>query len=521
MKNRVLTFILTLLLSSAAFAQAGYQKPPKEVLDVLNAPETPSVSVSPNAATLALLTPLRYPPIAELAEPMLRLAGLRINPLSNSRYRQPYFVELKFKPVAGADGDEVAVALPAGVRLISPEWTADGKYLAFGNVTETGVELWVADAATGKATKVNGVQLNTALGGFSWMPDQRNLLVTLVPANRGPAPAYRDLTPLGPSIQETEGRTGAVATFQDLLKSPNDEKLFEYYGTSQIAKVSLDGKVTPIGKPALHGNVEVSPDGRYLLTERFERPFSYQFPYFRFPKKVEVTDISGGNVVHTVAEIPLQNDLPVQGVPVGPRSIGWIPTESATLIWAEALDGGDPRTKAEHRDKLMKLAAPFTGGTTEIVKIQQRYQGRMFGETGGMMWFNDFDRDTRRRRVFMTDHRAPSAVKLLSDLNVADRYNNPGNPVMRTLANGVSVIRQNGDDVFMVGAGSSPEGDRPFFRRMNVKTLETNEIFRSSGEEYESFIAMLDDIGMNFLTRKESVEEPPNVFMRQVCRRSR
>lgn len=515
MKNRVLILILALFLSSAAFAQTGYQTPPKPILDVLNAPETPSVSVSPNAKTLALLTPLRYPPISELAEPMLRLAGLRINPLSTSRYRQPYFVELKFKPVSGAD--EVAVELPARARVISPEWSADGAHLAFGNVTDSGVELWIANASTGKAAKVEGLQINTAYGGFSWMPDQRSLLVTAVPQDRGTAPAYRDLTPLGPSIQETAGRTGAVATFQDLLKSPNDEKLFEYYATSQLVKVSLEGKVSNIGTPAMHASAEASPDGRFILTERIHKPFSYQFPHYRFPKKVEVIDAASGRPVHLVAEIPLQNDLPVQGVAVGPRSVGWIPTESATLVWAEALDGGDPRAKADHRDKLMKLSAPFEAAPSEIVKIEHRYQGRSFGEKNGMMWFNDYDRDTRRRRVFMTDYRTPSTVKLLSDLNVSDRYNNPGNPVMRTLANGASVIKQNGDDVFLSGAGSSPQGDRPFFRRMDLKTLEVKEIFRSSGDDYETFVAMLDDIGMNFLTRKESVEEPPNLFMRQVC----
>ena len=58
----------------------------------------------------------------------------------------------------------------------------------------------------------------------------------------------------------------------------------------------------------------------------------------------------------------------MQGVPTGPRGYGWIPTEPATLIWAEALDGGDPRTKVTPRDKLMKLAAPFTGDADRAAK---------------------------------------------------------------------------------------------------------------------------------------------------------
>jgi dipeptidyl aminopeptidase/acylaminoacyl peptidase len=85
------------------------------------------------------------------------------------------------------------------------------------------------------------------------------------------------------------------------------------------------------------------------------------------------------------------------------------------------------------------------------------------------------------------------------------------------LPSGPLVVRQNGDNIFLSGAGSSPQGDRPFFRRMNLNTLKTEEIFRAGTEEYEAFVAMIDDNGMNFITRKESISEPPNVFLRQVC----
>jgi len=226
---------------------------------------------------------------------------------------------------------------------------------------------------------------------------------------------------------------------------------------------------------------------------------------------------SNGRPVYTVADIPLQNNLPVQGVPIGPRGYGWVPTEGATLIWVEALDGGDPRKKVTPRDKLVKLAAPFAGSPSEMLKIENRYQGRAFGENDGLMMYFDFDRDTQRRRVFATDYRNPVSSKLVSDLNTNDRYGAIGTPITKNLPNGQSVIVQNGDDIFLSGPGASPQGDRPFFRRMNLKTLKTDDIFRSGTEEYESFVAMLDDTGQNFLTRKESVTEPPNIFLRQVC----
>jgi dipeptidyl aminopeptidase/acylaminoacyl peptidase len=514
MKKLSLLFIVA-LFAVQSFAQSGYQKPPKEILDILNAPATPATSISPARDKIALLEPLRYPPVSELAEPMLRLAGLRINPRTNAQHRQPYSVKVTLKNIA--DGKETPVNLPAGAKIISPNWSADGRYIAAGNVTPVGVELWIIETASGKATKIKNAMVNTAFGGFDWMPDQKSLIVNLVPKNRGAAPDYRDLVPGEPNIQETAGKTGAVQTFQDTLNSPNDERLFEYYTTSQLAIIGVDGKIKEIGQPGIYGSIDPSPDGNYILTSRIKRPFSYLYPFSRFPADIEIWD-KNGNRVKTLANNTLQDNLPVQGVTTEPRGFGWIPTEPATVIWTLALDGGNPANKAEFRDKLMKLAAPFNSEPAEIVKIEHRYQGRTFGENG-MMLFYDFNRDTQRRRIFMMDYRNASAPKMISDLNVRDRYNDIGQPVMKLLPNGRSVIHQIGDEIFLTGAGASPEGDRPFLRKMNLQTLKTDEIFRSGADEYESFVAFTNQNGTQFITRREDLTTPPNLFLNDTVAR--
>src|SRR5262245_57320885 len=310
------------------FSKGTYKQPPKEIMDILNAPAIPSTSVSPVRDKIAILEPLRYPPIADLAQPMLRLAGTRVNPNTNGPHLQPYSVSLKFKNIS--DGKETAATLPPGAKVTGLQWAPDGKHVAFGNVTPTGIDLWIATTATGKASRVKDVHVNTAFGGFDW-EDSSIISATLVPANRGPAPAYQNITPSAPNIQVTTGRRGTVPTVQDLLKSPNDEKLYDYYATSQLALIDLNGKVRNIGSPAIFDSFSISPDGKYVYASRIHRPYSYIFPESRFPKTQEIWD-TNGKVVQKLPDVPLLDAIPPQGVPTGPRGYSWVPVEPATLM---------------------------------------------------------------------------------------------------------------------------------------------------------------------------------------------
>ena len=233
--------LLAFTFVKATAQTTGYQKPPQAVLDVLNAPLTPTASISPSRDYMALIEGVRYPPIAELAQPMLRLAGLRINPNTNGQYRAPYGVKMWLKKIA--DASEMSIALPPNAQVSLPQWSADGKHFAFTNTTPTGIELWVGETATGKVRKLDNVAVGAAFGEpFQWMPDARTLLVQLVPANRKTAPAPSSV-PGAPNVQESSGKSGPVTTYQDLLKNPLDEDLFDYYATVQLARVdAMSGK---------------------------------------------------------------------------------------------------------------------------------------------------------------------------------------------------------------------------------------------------------------------------------------
>lgn len=506
-----LAVLALLIFADIGFAQQGYKKPPKEVLDILHAPVTPGVSVSPTRDNIILATGLRYPPLADLAQPMLRLAGRRINPAANSPHRYQYGVALTLKRIA--DGSEVKIEVPANAKISGVEWSDDGKHFAFLNGTPNRVELWVGDAATGKIRNVRNVAINSVMGNaLNWMPDNRTLLVQLVPATRGAPPATPSV-PNEPNTQESSGRPGPVRTFEDLLKSPHDENLFEYYATSQLALVdAATGRSTPFGQSAIFQGLSVAPDGRHILVTRAHRPFSYLFPDGAFPKEIEVWDTKG-KLVYKVASLPLADQVPIEGTITGPRQVRWRPNEPATLVWVKALDGGDPKKKVPHRDSVVSIKAPFSGQPVEWFKTEHRFQGGGFGENG-LVLFADFEREKRWVRTFAFDPAKPeTAPKLIWSRNIQDRYSDPGTPVTRALGGSRAIIQQ-GDSIYLTGAGSSQEGDRPFLDRFNLQTLKAERIFRSEATSYETVVALLSDDAKQFITRRESPADAPNYFIR-------
>ncbi len=501
----------------------GYQKAPQPISDILNARPTPLVQLSPNGKWLLAADRLANPPISDLAQPMLRLAGIRINPSTNGRHHPPRFVSLRLFYTGGNEQAEVTV--PHNAYLSVPEWSQDSQHFVFTNTTNNGIELWIGQIGTYTAHAIPKIKVNAILGEpVQWMPDGKTLLVMTVPATRGLPPAAPK-TPDGPIIQESDGKRAPVRTYEDLLQDAHDEDLFDYYATSQITLVS-NGVATPVGKPGVFSRVEASPDGKHLLVSRIHRPYSYILPESEFPREVEIWNLAG-KVEYKVADLPLEEHVPIEGVPLGPRDYQWVPTQPATLVWADALDGGDPKAKAPYRDEVMMLAAPFTDDPKELVKLEQRFvpagaAGGGFRSGSAIEWgdngiglIHDYNRDRRWVRTFLIDSSRPGEQpKLIWERSIRDRYRDPGSPLMHTLANGKRVMQQEGNSIFLVGSGASPKGEFPFLDRFDLNMLKGERIFQCEDGHYESVVALLTDDGSRFLTRHESPTDPPNYFIR-------
>jgi dipeptidyl aminopeptidase/acylaminoacyl peptidase len=519
-------FKQSLLLVITTFVLAGettYQKPPKAVLDVLNAPLTPTISVSPQHDYAILMQPVRYPSIAEVAQPMLRLAGIRIDSNTNGMHLAPNYTSFAIKRLS--DGGDVHVTLPGAPNLSAPIWSPDGKQFAFTNTTAKGIELWVGATATGQTRPIEGAAINgvrvggggrgggASNGAVEWLGDNKTLLVHLIPANRGPAPAEATI-PTGPHTQESLGHAGPAPTFEDLLANAHDEDLFDYYATAQLAYLdSATGKSTHLGKPGIYAIVRPSPDEKHLMVSRIHRPYSYQLPAGAFPQDVEVWDRTA-RPEYKIAALQLAERTPLGGVRTGPRSYDWIPEKSATLIWVEAQDGGNPKEKVPFRDRIVSHAAPFQGEPKEVFKTEQRFRG-IQPLANGKALVEDYERTKRVLRTMEIDLDKPgTAAKMISSRNERDAYNDPGTALMKMMPNGRRAVIQAGEEILMSGLGASPTGDHPFVDRFDLSTGKKERVFQSEQTAFETVVSVLDDKGTRLLTRRESPTEPPNYYIR-------
>jgi dipeptidyl aminopeptidase/acylaminoacyl peptidase len=503
-------------------AQTTYQQPPEPIAKMLDAPPIPIVVPSLDGRFLLELDRPALPPIGEVAVPTLRIAGDRIDTRSTDDPRHATLTGLRIQPVDGTAEREVN--LPAGARIHYVRWSPDGRRISMVVQEHLGgpLTLWTADVETGAAHSLSDRALDAAAGDpCGWLPADEGLVCRFRPADQGPVPEPAAV-PVGPTIEQSSGRAVANPTYEDLLASSNDEALFDHYYTAQLARVSLSGALTPLGQPGIIVTNTPSPDGRYVLVEARHRPYSYRVPETRFPTTIEVWDASTGAVVTRIADVPLQESVPISfdAVPVGPREVRWRADQPATLSWVEAVDGGDPHQPPVDgaRDHLLDVAAPFTSPPVVLDGAGYRITGVTWNRPDRAIlterWWN-----TRQQRTWAVDPSRPgSAPRLLFERSYEDRYADPGTfvtaagpfgwPVLLTTADGRSA--------YLSGDGASQEGDRPFLDRIDLGTLRTTRLWRSEAPYYDSVAVVLDPGARRIVTRRESVHDVPQYVVREL-----
>ena len=461
--NYLFSALLSLALASPGMAQeTNYQRPPAVIEEVALAKLSPIIRISDNNQWALQLERSPYRSIAKLAQPELKLAGMRISPETFNTSRQAEYTGASLMNIATQEEIKIE-GIPDNAVITEASFSPSSNKVALFVEEADGVYLYICTPEQPVAQKVSTRKINATSGAeILWISDNE-FITLMVPENRGKAPE-KPTVPSGPIIQESTGKVMPARTYQDLLKNPYDEQLFDYYFTAQLVRIK-EGAVYEIGKPAIYGStLSLSPDKSLLLIATVHRPYSYQVPVYNFPQKFEVIDLQG-NSIYTLADNPTIN------IPMGydttspyPRQFGWRSDQPATVYWAEAQDKGDPKqNKTDFMDIIYQISYPFNSEKQEVAKTEKRFRNILWNDDAFALLI-ETSRETRKNRTFTFKPCSSESPVLLFDVSTDDNYNNPGNPLTIKNAYGKYIVYTNKahNELLMLAQGASPKGDMPY-----------------------------------------------------------
>lgn len=523
-KKTVLLALSSLFLQLPVYSQESnniipnkYMIPPKEIVNIVDAPLSPVINISPNSEYMLIMERPALPSISEFSAPELKLAGIRINPLNHSVSRTLSYNNLKIKKLSTENASKIK-GLPSKAKINYVTWSPDSKKVAFTNTKENGIELWFIDIEKKQANLVSKMNLNATFGKpFQWLSDSQNLICTVVPGDIKSEPEKPKFSS-SPIVQESMGKKSASRTYPDLLTNSYDEKLFEYYFTSKLVKLSLDGKSQRLTDKLLISSFEASPDAKYILVQSIHRPFSYVVPYYRFPEKSEIIDMSG-KIVKDLFDAPLAEEIPTSfdAVPTGKRNISWRNDKASTLYWLETQDKGDPKIEVKVRDIIYTLNSPFKEKAKSLIQLSSRFDEIIWGDSKLAIvkekWWK-----TRKEKTWILPPDFPQfQPKLVYDRSYEDKYSDPGQPITKSNKYGTQVLLTSSDNsIYLTGLGASSEGNKPFLDKLNLKSLEPQRLWRSSPPYLENLVNVIDEKNLRLVTKIESTSKQPNYYVRNV-----
>jgi dipeptidyl aminopeptidase/acylaminoacyl peptidase len=520
MKKTTFSILSCLFLGTSIFAQENltYQKPPQEIMELVDYEKAPSVLMDSKSENILFTYRNTYKNLEDLSQDEMKLGGLRINPTTNISSTLTYVNNLKVRKFKGKDLIQVK-GLPANPKIAYITWSPDEKSVAFTNTTATGVELWVLDVSSGWSHKVTEAKLNANLGSpYTWFANSQSILVKMLPAVRQELINTSKALPTGPTISNSNGSKAQNRTYQDLLKNKMDEQNFETLITSELYEVKFDGSKSLWKEKDMWSSLSVSPDRTYVLASKMQRPFSYIVQYDRFSFNTTVFKING-ELVKEVNNVPLTEVLPkgTMAVREGKRNLAWRADKSSTLYFVQALDGGDPEKIVDFRDELYLWEAPFNAEPKQLVKTIQRFEDVIWGDDNIAILVDNWWNTRITKTYVFNPSNTTIAPKIIFDRNSQDAYSDPGSFELVKNQFGKYVLSLTKNEALLLGNGFTEKGQFPFVDKMNLVTLKKQRLYVSKFTNKKETLVSFSNVEKGeLLVSIESKTDYPNYYVRSI-----
>jgi dipeptidyl aminopeptidase/acylaminoacyl peptidase len=518
------SFAIAFFAATFSQAQIKYQQPDKIVSDLVSSPGFSYPFFNPPFTEFVKYRNQLTPSIEYTHRPFLKLAGARFNPKNLAPVSGGYKVDFRYFDAKNSKDKSIVFAPNSFVRSLS--WSPNGKKLAVVVEAPRCVELWTVEIPSLKKHKIPEVCLNTALGSegtYHWLNDEALLVLRRA--------SLKDIeisqaTPTGPVVKESSGKVAQNRTFQDLLKTPQDAEALAVALKSKITILQLkSGTKKDLGPVDTYSVIDPSPNKKWMILARLERPYSYIVPYTLFKRERLLWSLDG-KVKKSLGYVGPFENVPIQGVIPGPRELHWDPAQPQRYYHVEAQDGGDWKTKVPFREFIYLNTIENNLGeirTEKIAQLENRFSGiTPLEDSAQGILIADYDRDSDLVRNFRLKP-VGSTYELKEYLrrNENDGYSDPGSVVMgRNQYNeavGRIQKRPDGDFIYWMGKGATPDGNRPFLGRMNLADMKMAEVFRSAVDKYEEIWGLFPNEFSRFLVRRESPTEAPHFEVRTLA----
>jgi dipeptidyl aminopeptidase/acylaminoacyl peptidase len=526
-----------------AIVAEDYIEPPAHIAAAVLAPRWEDVSLGNGDVTNTwfLQTVSDGPPsLASYAKPHLNLGAWRIDPAAKRNRNLTTRNAVGYRLVHRDGQRTIDLEVPNGARVSGASWSPDGSQVAFFAHYDDGSHIHVADVEDGDSRQITREHvLATNVTNIQWSQDGSEIFTFLPPENWGPAPEKPPVpeTPMVRLTTETENR---LRTYFDLLEDPWEIETIKHFSTGQVAAIDVDSRrVTRIGPEVMATSIDPAPDGQLLRVTQMVPPFSYIVPATSVGSKTELWD-RDGNVIEVLDERDLRESAVDDGDDDDEEEDD--APEKRGLTWRT--DGGegmmflrrDPAPEGEEdeeteeqeeeqearMDRLYFWLPPYSDDSIEEVYASERQmQSVAFDAEGGMLFI------TRRQgngqngtvRIHAVDLSAPDEEYLVyereGDVEITEE---PGSLAYMPGPNGGRVVRTtaDGSSVFLTGTqyfeDPNVDAPRPFADRVDIRTGETERIWQSSADLYETIETVLDRDMTEMIVERQSPTMQPNQY---------